>query len=98
MHFQHMPFCEQNRYLHSHLVKSRTIKLCSFVNRLKEENACLEEFPHDTEGQETASLPADEIMGIIFHSMPATWKNKMIEQSAIYADSTVKEITNYFQT
>ena len=42
-------------------------------------NTYLEEFLPDTEGQETAPLPADEIMDIIYHSMPTMWKKKMIE-------------------
>ena len=61
-------------------------------------NAYLAQFPPDTEGQETAPLPADEIMDIIYHSMPTTWKNKMIEQYLNYADSTIKETTNFFET
>ena len=61
-------------------------------------NAYLEEFPADKEDQETAPLPADEIMDILFHSMPTTWKKKMIEQGFNYADSTIKEITDFFET
>ena len=67
-------FREQKRYLRRHLVKPRGMKLRSFISRLQELNAYLEEFPSDTEGQETASLPADEILDIIYHSMPTTWK------------------------
>ena len=73
------------------------MKLCSFVSRLQELNACLAEFAPDTEGQETAPLPADEIMDIIYHSMSTTWKNKMIEQGFSYADSTIKEMTDFFE-
>ena len=58
----------------------------------------LEEFPSDTEGQETAPLPADEIMDIKYHSIPTTWKNKMIEQGFNYADSTIKEMTDFIET
>ena len=49
-------------------------------------NAYLKEFSPDIEGQETAPLPADAI-----------WKNKMIEQGFNYADSTVKEMTGFFE-
>ena len=56
------------------------------------------EFPSDTKGQETAPLCADEIMDIIYHSMPTTWKNKMIEQDFNYADFTVKQMTDFFET
>ena len=35
---------------------------------------------------------------IIYHSMPTTWKNKMIEQGFNYADSTIKEMTDLFET
>ena len=61
-------------------------------------NAYLEEFPPDTEGQETTPLPADEIMDIIYHSIPTTWKNKMIEHVFNYADSTIKEMSDFFAT
>ena len=57
----------------------------------------LEEIPPDTEGQETASLSADEIMDIIYHSMPTTSKNKMIEQGFNYAETTIKEMTDFFE-
>ena len=74
------------------------MKLRSFISRVQELNAYLEEFPPDTDGQETAPLSADEIMDIIYHSMPTTWKNKMIEQGFNYADSTIKEMTDFFET
>ena len=61
-------FCEQKRYLRRHLIKSRSMKLRSFISRLQELNAYLEEFPPDTEGQETAPLPAVEIKDIIYRS------------------------------
>ena len=55
-------------------------------------NAYLEEIAPDTKGQETAPLPADEIMNIIYHSMPTTWETKKIEEGVNYADSTVKKL------
>ena len=74
------------RYLHRQLVNIRSIKLHSF----QELNVYLEDFLPDTEGQENEPLPADEIMDIIYHSMPITWKNKMMEQGFNDADSNVK--------
>ena len=65
-------FCEQKRYLHRHLVKPRSIKLRSFISRLQGLNTNLEEFPPDTDGQETVPLPAYETMDIIYHSMATT--------------------------
>ena len=61
-------------------------------------NTCIEEFPPDIEGQETASIVIDEIMDIIYHSMPTTWKNNMIEQVFNDTDSTEKEMTGFFET
>ena len=55
------------------------MKLRSFISRLQELNTYLEDFSPDTEGQKTAPLPADEIRDIIYHSIPITRKNKMIE-------------------
>ena len=83
-------FFKQKRDMHRHLAKPRSIKLCSFIMSLQELKAYLEEFPPDIEGKETASLPAEEIMDIIYHSMRAARKNKMIEQGFNYADSTVR--------
>ena len=74
------------------------MKLRSFISRLQDLNAYLGEFPSDTEGQTVTSLPADEIMDTIYHSMPTIWKNKMIEQGFNYADSIIKEMTDFFQT
>ena len=91
-------FHEQKWYLRRHLVKPGSMKLRSFISRLQELNAYLEEFLPDKEGQETTPLPADEIMDIIYYSMPTTWKNKMIEQGFNYADTTIKEMTNLFET
>ena len=61
-------------------------------------NAYLEEIPSDTEYQETAPIPADEIMDIIYRSMSTTWKNKLIEQGFNYIDSTIKEMSDFFET
>ena len=74
------------------------MKLLSFISRIQELNAYLEAFPPDTDGQETAPLLADEIMDIIYHSKTTTWKNKMIEQDLNYADSAIKEMTDFFET
>ena len=52
--FSAYAFREQKRYLCRHLVKPRSMNLCSFISRLQELNAYLEEFPHDPEGQEIA--------------------------------------------
>ena len=61
-------------------------------------NAYLEDSPPDTEGQETAHLPADEIMDMIYQSMLTMWKNKIIEQGFKYTDSAIKEMTDCFET
>ena len=91
-------FREQQRYLRRHLVKPRSMKLGSFISRLQGLNAYLEEFPPDTDDQETAPLFADDTMDIIYYSMPTTWKNKMIEQGFNYKNSTVKQMTEFFET
>ena len=72
-------FCEQTRYLQKDQIIPRSMKICSFISRIQELNNFFEEFPHDAPGQETESLPMDKVMNIIYHSMPARWKNKMIK-------------------
>ena len=64
------------------------MKLHSFISMLQELKANLEDVPTDTEERETAPLPVNEIMNIIYHSMPTTWKNMIIEQDFIHTDST----------
>ena len=73
-------FREVRRYIRRHQVKPKSTKLRSFISIFQELNPYLEEFPPDTEGQETTPLQADEIMDIAYHSMPTTWKNKLIKQ------------------
>ena len=89
---------KHKRYIGRHLVKHWSIKLCSFISRLQELNAYLEECPPNKEGQEIVSLIADEIMDIIYHSIPTSRKNNMIEQCFNYVDSTIKEMTDFFET
>ena len=91
-------FHEQKRYLRRHLIKPRSMKRRSFISKLQEPSVYLEEFPPDTEGQETVPLSTDEIVDIIYHSMSTIQKNKMIEQGINYADSTIKEMTDIFKT
>ena len=43
-------------------------------------------------------LLTDKIMDIIYHSIYTTQKDKVIEQGLNYADFTVKEMTDYFET
>ena len=45
-------FRELKRYLRRHLVKPKSMKLRSFISRLQELHAYLEEFPPDTEDKE----------------------------------------------
>ena len=70
--FPEYAFRKQKRYLRRHLFKPTIMKLCSFISRRQELNSSLEQYPPDTEGQETAPLPAHELMDIIYHSMPNT--------------------------
>ena len=66
--------------------------LGSFVSRLQEFNAHLGEFPYDAPGQETPTLSTDEVMDIMYRSVPTSWKNKINEQGFNYLVSPVKEI------
>ena len=98
LEFSTYAFREQKRCLRRHLSKPRSMKVRSFIKRIKELNVYLEEFPPDTEGRETESLPTHEIMGSIYHSMPTAWENKMIEHGFNNVDSTLKEMTDFIET
>ena len=69
-------FREQKKYICRHLVKPRSMKICSLISEFQELNAYLEEFLPYTEGQETTPLPEDEIMDISYHSLPTTRERK----------------------
>ena len=61
-------------------------------------NTYLEDYHPDTEQQGTAPLPTEEIMDIIYHSMSTTLKDNMIEEGLNHADSTIKKMTEFFET
>ena len=63
-------FREQKKYLSRHLIKSRSMKLQSFICWLQQLNAHLKEFSCYILGEETVPLPADKVMDIIYRSMP----------------------------
>ena len=73
------------------------MKLCIFINRIQEVIAYLVEFRPDAEGQESELFSAYKIMNIIYYSIPNTLKNNMIEKRFIYADSTFKEMSYFFE-
>ena len=62
---------EQNRYLHKHLIKARSMKLCTFTSGLQKPNTYFREFPSDTGGK-TTPFPTDEIIDTIYHSITTT--------------------------
>ena len=61
-------------------------------------NTYLEDFTQNTLRQEIEPLPVDEIIDIIYHSMPNKWKNKMIEQGFNHTYYNVKEMKDIFET
>ena len=65
MHFQHMPFVNKIVIYVDIQLNLGAWNYVAFLSRLQKLNAYLEGFPPDTEGQETAPLPANEIMVII---------------------------------
>ena len=91
-------FCKQKRYLRRNLVKPRSMNRHSFISRLQELNAYLTDFPSDTECQESVPLPADEIMDIIYHSMPTTWKKLNDWTRFQLCRFYLKKMTDFFET
>ena len=78
-------------------IKVRSTKLCTFISRLQELSAFLEEYLPDAPGQVTTPFPADEIINIIYYSIPTMWKNKIIEQGFNNAYIIVKDMTDFFR-
>ena len=74
------------------------MKLRTFICRLQELNVHLEEFSLENTGQESAPLPTDEIIDIIYLSIPFMWKKNKIGNCSNYANSTVEEMIYFFET
>ena len=62
------------------------MKARSFRTRLIQLNTYLPYFSPDCPGQQVTSLPDDDIKEILYHTMPNTWKKKMVEQRYNYLD------------
>ena len=50
------------------------MKIHNLMSKLQELNTYLEEFLPDVPGQKTTPLPIDEIIDIVYRSMPTMWK------------------------
>ena len=93
MHFQHILFVTRSDiYIDTYLNLGAWNYLASLAD-FRNWSSTYHSF-----WQETKSLPLDEIMDIICHSMPTTWKDKMSDQDFYSAESIVKEMTDFFVT
>ena len=55
-------------------------------------------FPPDQPGQLVTSLPDDDIKKILYHTMPNTWENKMVEQGYNYFNGVIHSMAEIFKT
>lgn len=89
---------DQRRYMQRYLRKPPDMKVRTFTTRLLQLNAYLAFFPPDRQGQVVEPLPEDDIKEILYHAMPNTWKRKMIEQGYNYLNSSIQQMTEFFET
>ena len=55
-------------------------------------------FPLDCPDQLGTSLPGDDIKEILYHAMPKTWKNKLVEQGYNYLDGPIHSMAEFVKT
>ena len=73
-------YCDQRQYLQRYLRKSPEMKVQSFTTRLIWMNTYLLYFTPDRSGQLVISLPDGNIKEILYHTLPNTWKKKMMNR------------------
>ena len=78
--------------------KPTDTKVQSFMTRLIQLNKCSRHFPPNHPRQLVTSLPDDNIKEIFYHTLPNTWKKKMVEQGYDYLDGPVYAIVEFFGT
>ena len=74
------------------------MKVRTFTTRLPQLNAYLAYFPPDHSGQLVSPLSEDKVKEIIYHTMPNTWKKKMVEPGYNYLDGSIQSKTEFFKT
>ena len=89
---------DQRQYMQRYLRKPPEMKVRTFTTRLLQLNAYLANFPPDWAGQTVNPIPADNVKEILYHTMPNTWKKKMVEQGYNYLDSSIQQMTEFFET
>ena len=72
-------YWSQRQYMQRYLEKPPDIKARSFATRLIQLNTNLLYCPPDCPDQLVTSFFDDDIKEILYHSMPNTWKKKMVE-------------------
>ena len=73
------------------------MKVRSFITRLIQLNTYLPFFPPDHPGQLVISHSDDDIKEILYHTIPNTWKKKLIEQGYNYLDGHIHSRTEFFE-
>ena len=89
---------DQRRYMLRYLKKTPDMKVRSFTTRLIQLNMHLPYFPPDRQGQLIESPPGDDMKEVLYHTMPNTWKKKMVEQRYKYLDGPIHSMAEFFET
>ena len=72
-----------------YLRKLKTMKVCTFTTRLIQLNNYDPYFPPDGIGQIVIALPNYEVMEILYHAIPNSWRKKMTKQGYNYHDRSI---------
>ena len=87
---------EQKRYLRRHLKKPKDMKVRKFATRIVELNSCFAHFPSAT-GENWESLHEDEVIEIIYHSLPSSWRKQIILQGFYFVEQTIDSMVNFLE-
>ena len=79
-----LAYQDQKQYMYRYIRKIKTMKVLTFTTRLIQLNNYLPYFLPDCVGLMFTALPDDEVKKILYHTMPNSWRKKMIEQGYNY--------------
>ena len=91
-------YFDQRRYMQRYLRKPPDMKVQSFTTRMAQLNTYLPYFPSEHPGKLVTSLPNDDVKEILYHTMPNTWKKKMVEQGYNYLEGPIHSMAEFFET
>ena len=74
------------------------MRISALTMRLMQLSTYLSYFPPYCSGQQVAPLSDNEVKRILYHTMPSSWKKKIVELGYNYLDGYIQITTGFFET